>query len=40
MPLLAALDRLPAVVALGDGDSELALRFSIVVLIQVSVPAW
>jgi len=39
-PPLAALDRLPAVVALGYGDSELALRFSIVVLIRVSVPAW
>jgi hypothetical protein len=40
MPFLAALDRLPSVVALGYGDSELALRFSIVVLIRVSVPAW
>ena len=40
MPLLAALDRMPAVIALGSGDSELALRFSIVVLIRVSVPAW
>jgi len=40
MLLLAALDLLPAVVALGYGDSELALRFSIVVLIRVSVPAW
>ena len=40
MLLLAALDRLPAVVALGYGESELALRFSIVVLIRVSVSAW
>ena len=35
---LAALDLLPAVVALGYGGSELALRFSIVALILVSVP--
>ena len=40
MPLLAALDRMPAVIALGSGDSELALRFMIVVLVRVSVPAW
>lgn len=38
--LLAALDLLPALVALGYGDSELALRFSIVtlMLVAVSVP--
>ena len=37
MLLLAALDLLPAVVALGYGDSELALRFSIVVVILVAL---
>jgi trk system potassium uptake protein TrkH len=37
MLLLAALDLLPAVVALGYGDSELALRFLIVTLLLVAV---
>jgi hypothetical protein len=37
MLLLAALDLLPAAVAFGYGDSELALRFSIVALILVAV---
>jgi trk system potassium uptake protein TrkH len=37
MLLLAALDLLPVAVALGYGDSEFALRFSIVALILVSV---
>jgi len=40
MLVLAALDLLPAVVAFGYGESELALRFSIVtlVLVATSVP--